>query len=139
MSGKIYASGVSRGAYFALRLAAADPRIKGVAGLAPVTDWRKLREFAQVRESPDVAGLALENWAASLATKPVYLAIGNRDNRVGTIACIRLAQRLLENQAVGDGAVPTIELHVADSPGHALTEDWRIRGADFLLALSETP
>jgi hypothetical protein len=38
--GRIANCGTSRGAYFALRAVAADPRIVAGAGFAPVTDWR---------------------------------------------------------------------------------------------------
>ena len=131
----VFVSGVSRGGYCALRLAAEDRRVAGVAGIAPVTDWRILSEFAAVRDSPEVAALALDNWATSLATRPVYLAIGNRDNRVGTVACVRFAQRVLDAEAAGEVVSSQLRLHVVDSPGHALDTKWRLLGARFLLEL----
>jgi len=70
--GKIFVCGGSRGGYCALRLGAADPRINGIAGLAPVTDWRVLSEFSAVTERPEVAALALHHWAADLAGRSIW-------------------------------------------------------------------
>ncbi|MCE7988010.1 MAG: hypothetical protein DYG89_43145 [Caldilinea sp. CFX5] len=132
--GGIVACGVSRAAYCALRLAAADQRIRAVAGLAPVTDWRRLREFAAVRDQPKIAALALDHWAAQLADRPLYLAIGNDDARVGSDACVRFVLRLMEaRQAVSDPP-PALQFYLVDSPGHSLADEWRRAGAEFLLA-----
>ena len=136
--GRIFVCGVSRGGYCALRLGAADDRIGGVAGLAPVTDWRILGEFNEVKDRPEVAALALENWAGDLAGRPVYLAIGNHDHRVGTHACIGLVQALLEREEPTVAGSSAIEVHVVDSPGHGLAEEWRAEGARFLLRISRT-
>lgn len=50
--GRIMLCGVSRSGYCVLRLAAADDRIAATAALAPVTDWRVLREFDAVKDQP---------------------------------------------------------------------------------------
>lgn len=130
---RIVVCGVSRGGYCALRLATAEPRIRGVAGLAPVTDWRHLSEFAQVREQPGITALALESWAVPLADRAVYLAIGNHDQRVGTDCCLRFAYRLFESEEDADSVHSMKQVHVVDSPGHSLATEWRLRGATFLL------
>ena len=135
--GRIFACGGSRGGYCALRLGAADERIGGVAALAPVTDWRILKEFHAVRERPDVVALALDNWAEDLAGRPIYLAIGNHDHRAGTHACVRLAQRLFELENPTDEGTSAVSIHVVDSTGHILPEEWEVEGARFLLRLCD--
>ena len=65
--GGIFVSGTSRGGYCALRLMAADERIKAAAAFSPVTDWRVLREFAEVKEASEIADLALPRFAGALA------------------------------------------------------------------------
>jgi hypothetical protein len=132
-SDRIVACGVSRAAYCALRLAAADRRIRAVAGLAPVTDWRALNEFGAVRDRPEIAALALDNWAAELAGRGVFLAIGNADARVSSDACVRLAQRILEEEARLGIPSSLVELHVVPSEGHSLDSEWRSAGGRFLL------
>jgi hypothetical protein len=116
-----------------LRLAAADRRIHAVAGLAPVTDWRWLREFAAVRDQPAVAALALDHWAESLADRALYLAIGHHDARVSSAACGRFVLRLLEARQMQADPLPALQFHLVDSPGHSLADEWRDAGAEFLL------
>jgi hypothetical protein len=132
-SGHSFACGVSRAGYCALRLAAADPRIAGVAGLAPVTDWRVLTEFAEVCDHPEVAALALDRWAGSLANRAVFLTIGNHDTRVSTACCVRFGLGLFEAQQADQSGASAIEIHIVDSAGHALADTWRVAGAEFLL------
>lgn len=135
VSGKIFAYGISRGGYCALRLAAADARIQGVAGLSPVTDWRALKEFAEVRHLPEVEALRLDHQALHLAHRPVFLAIGNRDGRVGTDCCMRFALRLFEAEA-GRGESSS-QVHAVDAPGHGLPDEYYIAGGQFLLQLCD--
>ena len=132
--GGIFARGVSRAGYCALRLAAADERIIGVAGLAPVVDWRNLREFVLVREQPNMALLALDHWAEALAARAIFLAIGNSDQRVSSAACVRFGLRLAEIEEAREMAQSRIQLHVVAAEGHSLGVDWRRAGAEFLLA-----
>lgn len=134
VAGRIVVCGVSRAGYCGLRLAAADLRIAGVAALAPVTDWRPLREFAICREREDVAQLALEHFCQPLAGRAVYAAIGNRDERVGTDCCVRFALRLLEHESELQLSESKLKfLVVDDSKGHTLQNRWREAGAEFLL------
>jgi pimeloyl-ACP methyl ester carboxylesterase len=132
--GPICVCGISRAGYCALRLAAADPRIARVAGIAPVTDWRALREFAASRARPEVAALALDEYAAALAGRPVFLVIGNADARVGTDCCVRFAQRLFAAEARAGSVRSDLQLHVVDAEGHATPDTWRDAAARFLLA-----
>ena len=47
LSGKVVGYGVSRAGYCLLRLAAADERVRAMAGLSPVTDWGIPEEFTE--------------------------------------------------------------------------------------------
>ncbi len=131
--GRIFGCGGSRAGYCVLRLAAADRRIEAVSALAPVTDWRCLREFAAVKERQDVAALALETWAGELAGRPLFILIGNHDHRVGTHACARLGARILQLEDPLEPGASAIHFHVVDADGHAVPEAWEIEGAKFLL------
>lgn len=133
----IVVCGLSRAGYCALRLAAADQRVRAVAGLAPVIDWRQLREFAEVREQPAVAALTLEHWAEALAGRAVFLTIGNGDSRVSSASCAHFAWRLLALEAALQIKSSRLQLHIVDAPDHALPDHWRAAGATFLLACSQ--
>ncbi|MSP13803.1 MAG: hypothetical protein EXR62_12715 [Chloroflexi bacterium] len=130
---RIFACGVSRAGYCAIRLAAADKRIRGVAGLAPVTDWRRLSEFSAIRDKPEVAALTLDHWAESLAGRAVFVGIGHKDDRVGTDACVGFALRLLEAERATGQTQGNLTLHVIESEGHSYGNEWREAGVRFLL------
>lgn len=134
-SGHIVTWGTSRNGYFAIRLAAEDARIQGAVGLAPVTDWRALTEFGPMRNTPQLAAAALDHWAARLAGRPVFMAIGNHDDRVGTDCCVRFALRLFEAEQPRYPVTSLHELHVVPQKGHTLSDEWRTAGAQWLLRL----
>ncbi len=132
--GRIVVAGVSRGGYAALRLAAEDARVAAVAAFSPVTDWRVLAEFAPLAERPETAALDLARLAPRLAGRRVFVAIGNRDARVGTEACVRFVQALTEAEGrSGTEGSGLRFLVVDDSTGHALAARWREQGIAFLL------
>lgn len=113
---RIAVCGTSRGGFLALRYAAHDARVACVVGYAPVTDLRELSEFAQV--PADAGPLSLDAHLAGLAGRPVFVVIGDRDERVGTDAAIRFARRL-SDEAARAGTVSNVALHVLSEPrGH---------------------
>lgn len=131
--GRIYAYGVSRGGYCALRLTAADPRIAGVAGIAPVTDWRTLVEWSAHVNDPRIEAMALTHDAPRLAQRHVYAAIGFRDDRVGTDRCTAFMAEVLRAQAADPVAALT-EFHIdPGSKGHGLDRRFYADGARFLV------
>lgn len=132
--GNIVSCGVSRAGYCALRLTAEDSRISGVAAFAPVTDWGVVSEFESIRKSPNVAKISLERFAAKLVDRKVYVAIGNRDDRVGTDACTRFVLALTEAlRKKGEPAAGLRYMLVEDSKGHGLGKSWRVEGIRYLL------
>ena len=93
-----------------------------------------LREFALVRQQPNVAMLALDHWAESLAGRAIFLLIGNCDGRVSSAACVRFGLRLTEIEEAREMTNSMLQLHVVAAEGHSLGVDWRKAGAEFLLA-----
>ena len=131
--GRIFVSGTSRGGYCALRLMAADERIGAAAAFSPVTDWRVLKEFAGIRDAPEIADLALTRFAGSVAERAVWMAIGNSDARVGTDACLRFAEAVARAEAEKGCSSSRFVLHVVLERAHQLSEYWRRRGGEYLL------
>lgn len=142
--GRIYVYGVSRGGYMALRLAAADPRVCGIVGIAPCTAWQHLEEFAVAIASSEnnaavVEATAIEHYAEALANRPLYLAIGNLDTRVSTPSCVGFANAVLNleaGQAVGEKKSQVV-LKVVEANGHSIGTQWRVDAAQWLLNLIE--
>jgi dienelactone hydrolase len=114
---KVVACGTSRGGFAALHFAAADPRVKAVAAYSPVTDLSVLGEFHGLQDATLAGQLSLVTRADKLANRGVWIAIGDRDGRVGTDQAIQFARRL--SAAAATQSLPSrVELHVAPSNGH---------------------
>ena len=140
-NGKIVAYGVSRAGYCVLRLAAADPRVRAVAGLAPVTHWAIPTEFADVCEKTKLQSLHMNNWVDQLADRAVHLCIGSQDDVVGTESCVQFAMKLFakQRQLLGENTLFN-QLHVVDSPSHSLAQHWRLDATQYLLRFcAQTP
>lgn len=131
--GKIAVCGASRGAYMALRLLAADPRVVRAAGFAPVTDWRYLSEFGPIKHAEEVEALRLHRYVEQLAGKPLFLAIGNRDERVSTLSCCKLYTELADHNLKCGYPGSLIEFYCTDDPGHTMGGHWYDKGTQFLL------
>jgi len=138
-AGRIFAAGRSRLGYAALRLAAADRRIGGVAAYAPVVDWRILSEFARVKDAPIAASVALAGFVDQLAARPILVIIGEHDERVGT-ACVEAFATSL-GAVPWDGSSPSGNLPLlaidATVEGHTVSDRWVRAGAGYLLALAD--
>ena len=135
VAGRIAVQGVSRGGYMAFRLLTADKRIAMGIGMAPVTDWRVLSEFASIRDRQDVAALRLTHFVKKMAGKRVYLAIGNQDSRVGTAACRDFYHALKKAQTDAGYDASYVQLNLTDDPGHSINSGYP-RGIEFLLKWS---
>lgn len=130
---KVAACGTSRGGFAAIHFAAADRRIRAAAGFAPVTDLDALREFEAIRDDAFVARLALSQQAQQLAGRPVWIVIGDQDQRVGTDRAMRLAQELTQ-AAVAKQLESRVALHVLAEPrGHTTPEGSSRLAADWIL------
>jgi dienelactone hydrolase len=115
---RVAAAGTSRGGFLAIHFAAFDRRVKAAAGFAPVTELAALREFRDTHEHPLVAKLGLKNQAEQLAGRPVWIIIGDVDERVGTHHAIEVAGRL-SALAKEKKVASNVELHVMSEPrGH---------------------
>ena len=131
---RVAVQGVSRGGFCALHFAAAEPRIKAVVGIAPVTNPLALTEFANVTPT-QAAAISLDGVMESLAGRTVWISIGNSDDRVSTDECISFTRRLvtatrrLQPQL---NLIP-VHLHVGMSAGHRAPDDAYTAATAFLL------
>lgn len=116
---RIAVCGTSRGGYAALRFAAAEPRVRCVAAFAPVTDLPSLQEFKGLEANALTNAAALRNHADKLTARPVWMCIGNNDERVDTDQAIAFSRAVVKaSAAVQKDAM--IELHVMTSRGHTI-------------------
>jgi hypothetical protein len=99
-------------------VAAADPRFRVVAALAPVTDLARLTDFRGLEDSPIVRSLALVRRSETLAGRRIWIAIGNHDERVGADSAIDLARRIAAFGSESNPAGTT--LLVGPWPGHGM-------------------
>ena len=131
-SERIASAGTSRGGFMAFQAAAANARIRAVAGFAPVTDLGALTEFAGQTGNPVVARLGLTNAVPRLADRAAWITIGGRDERVGTDRTVAFAETL-RRAAAAQGLAPRVILNVVDTPGHASFVEWHERAAEWLM------
>lgn len=109
--------GISRGGFLALYFTATDPRVKWCAAFAPVTSLLALEEFRGLNANAMVRSLGLDRIAPRLAGRPVWIAIGNNDDRVGTDNTIYFSRRVVE-ESLAQGKFPNIELQITTAGGH---------------------
>lgn len=128
----VSACGTSRGGYTALRWAAAEPRVRRVAAFAPVTNLLALREFDGADYNPTVNSQSLIHQADHLAGRPIWMCIGNHDQRVDTREAILFAQRVTV-AAIARNLPPDIELRIQPSSGHAVLAGSHAEAAAWLL------
>lgn len=131
--------GTSRGGYLALQFAAHDPRVKGVAAFAPVTDLTVLNEFKSRSENKMVQSLSMIRNAEKLAGRPVWIVIGDRDVRVGTDEAIAVA-RSITQAGLKQGGPSQVDLHVIAEPkGHTVPAGSTDLAANWFLKQVGTP
>lgn len=111
--------GTSRGGFMALHCAALEPRFRAVAAFAPVTDLLKVTEFSGLEKNELANNLKLVNVADKLAGRPVWICIGNNDERVSTDECIAFS-RAVTKSAISKKLPAAIEIHVMPSIGHSI-------------------
>ena len=136
---QVAACGISRGGFMALHFAAADPRVRWVVALAPVTDLGILTEFSKIKDETAVRALSVMNIADKLTGRGVWIYIGNDDARVGTEAAIAFA-RLVTRKAVATKQRANVKLTVDASEGHGVGLSPHFEGADWIESqLRENP
>jgi dipeptidyl aminopeptidase/acylaminoacyl peptidase len=109
--------GTSRGGFLAVHWAAADPRVRAVAAIAPVTDLRGLTEFKGMENHAGTEAIALDHCAEKLVGRAIWVCIGNNDERVSTENCIRFTRKVVA-ASVAQGKRANVELHVTTAEGH---------------------
>lgn len=130
---QVAAGGTSRGGFCALHLAAAEPRVRTVVCVSPVTDLRALREFQGV-----TAEQARPYDASSLATKLagryISISIGNSDQRVSTDSCMATVRDFVQAAVKASPTAPVpIELIIRPSLGHSAIDNAYGLAAEFVL------
>lgn len=140
---RIAVCGTSRGGFLAIRFAAHDRRVRCAVGYSPVTDLRKLSEFRGAASVPGVDAMSLQAHVAELVGRPIFIVIGDRDERVGTDAAVQFARAL--SAAAVEANVPSgVELHVVSEPrgNHTTPTDgdrWSARWIYRILEGRELP
>jgi len=112
-------AGTSRGGFLALHAMAGDPRLRCGVAFAPVAVLPMVREFNGLEQHPLTRAIDLANLATKLAGRPIWLCIGNNDQRVGTDSVIEFTRRVVAAYG-GPGKIAPIELHVMPTEGHSI-------------------
>lgn len=136
---RVAACGTSRGGFLAYHFAAAEPRIKAVAGFSPVTNLLAVREFTSLEKHEPTRKLNLVHHADRLAGRAVWVSIGNNDLRVSTDDVITFARKVVAASAArpgGDKQAIPVELIVGAAVGHtAIAQEQELAAAWLLRQL----
>ena len=120
---KIAACGNSRGGFMALQFTAGEPRVRCVCAVAPVTNLIALREFSGIEADPAAWALAgslsLASNAEKLANRPIWVSIGNDDQRVNTDDAIAFT-RIVVELSRAKRYPADVQLHVMPNPDHTV-------------------
>jgi dienelactone hydrolase len=125
---RIAICGTSRGGYLSLQFAAHEPRIRCVAAYAPVTDLVALREFHGAEANTMVQSLDVRKQADKLAGRPVWIIIGDQDERVSTDSAIDLARRITR-ASLDRKLTSQVDLHVIAEPRGHTTPHGAVEGS----------
>lgn len=136
---RIAASGTSRGGFIATHFSMTDVRVKHVLAFAPLADLAMLTEFKGAEALPLVQKLSLEQNAASLGGRSLWLVIGDRDDRVSTESVVRFA-RAATQTTLGTKCPASVDLHVIAEPrGHTVPAGYAELGAAWLRKKFDLP
>jgi dienelactone hydrolase len=133
---RVAACGTSRGGFLAYHFAAADARVRAVAGFSPVVNLLALTEFAGMDRHEATKALNLTHHADKLAGRGVWLIIGNDDQRVSTDDAIAFTRKVTAAAAKSKGRTQPIPVelivgaavgHTTPSKAHELAADWIAR------------
>jgi dipeptidyl aminopeptidase/acylaminoacyl peptidase len=128
---RVAVCGTSRGGFMALHWTAADPRVGCAVAFAPVSDLLVLTEFRGMDKHAGTRSLALIEHARKLAGRPVWLCIGNNDERVGTDHLIAFARKVVAVSTAEKKPAP-VELHVMPTAGHRIHDTAHDEAAAWL-------
>ena len=128
---RIAAYGISRGGFMALHFAAADPRVRCVAAVAPVTNMGQLSEFQGQQDTPLVASSAVHRVAGALAPRSLWIVIGSQDDRVGTDSAIQL-NRAIAQAASKSEMMPDMTMIIGPWKGHSVDPSMDVHAAHWI-------
>lgn len=116
---RVAVAGTSRGGFCALHFGAADTRVNAVIAFAPVTDLPVVTEFKGLEKHALTQSLAASTLAEKLAGRPIWICIGNNDQRVGTKNCFDFSQAVAAATVKTAHSAP-VEIHIMETVGHAI-------------------
>lgn len=114
---RVAVAGTSRGGFCALHWAAAEPRVRATVAFAPVTDLPVLQEFQGLENDALTQSLAASTLAGKLAHRPIWVCMGNNDQRVGIRNCFDFTHAVAAASLTTAKTAP-IEFHIMETEGH---------------------
>jgi len=134
MENNIVLDGTSRGGLMALHVFSEDERVLAVSIHAPRTYIPKLIEFSHLADNPIIQRSNAEALIPKLANKPLFIAIGSSDERIGAECCFDFYAKLraackINHPVLFTGPGASHDL----SPGSFVRETGYFAAAGFLL------
>lgn len=130
---KIFVAGTSRGGFMSLHVMAAEPRVRCAVAFAPVAELPILNEFKGMENDPLTKSIALPSIVDKLAGRPIWICIGNNDQRVGTDSVIAFTRKVVAASLAQKKPAP-ISIHVMQTEGHAIHKTAHEEAAAWIAA-----
>lgn len=130
----IVIDGTSRGGLMALHVYSEDNRVLAVSIHSSITYMPHLTEFCDLADNPIIQRSNAEALIPKLANKPLFIAIGSSDERIGAQHCFDFYAKLRAQSSINQpvlftGPGPSHNL----SPGSYVSETGYFAAAGFLL------
>lgn len=116
---RVAVCGTSRGGFIALHMAASESRFRCAAAFAPVTNLLALSEFNGMANPAPASALSIINRSDQLSGRPIWVCIGNNDQRVSTDDLIAFTRKVAA-VSIAQKKPANVELHVMPSLGHTI-------------------
>lgn len=136
---RIAIAGTSRGGFMGLHAMVKDKRIACGAAFAPLVEMTVLTELHALKGHELTSRLALANQADGFGGRPIWIAIGNNDERVGVDTVIAFTRKVVR-ASLARGVPAAVEIHIMHTEGHYTHSSAHQEAASWLAEkLAELP
>lgn len=135
---RIGMAGTSRGGFMGFHAMAVDERIRCGVAFAPLVELPVLEEFHGLEKHDLANRLALTEVPEKFAGRPIWICIGNNDERVGVDRVIAFTRNIVA-ASLARSKPAAVEIHIMHTEGHYTHDTAHEEAALWLAEKLEVP